>query len=299
MRKTATWLLFSMTAFHFSISQNVTADSSQTLGEVFVKAYEQNQSLRKVPAAINKINKASLERFSNTNILPALNSTSGVRMEERSPGSYRMNIRGSTLRSPFGVRNVKVYWDEIPFTDPGGNTYLNQLSYYNFNSIEIIKGPAGSLYGAGTGGAILINSNAAHPEPGLMVNLSYGSYDHSNVNVQFNQGTNNFRNSFTYSHQQSHGYRDHTSMRRDVATWQTQISSGKKNHCISIFFTVICFMKLPVLLRKLNIAKIPQQLVLQREHFQVPIKQRRQYIRKHGWVDLIIIINSMTTLKIV
>ena len=228
MRKTATCLLVCMAIYHFSNSQNVTADTSQTLGEVIVKAYEQNQSLRKVPAAINKVNKSSLERFSNTNILPALNSTPGVRMEERSPGSYRMNIRGSTLRSPFGVRNVKVYWDEIPFTDPGGNTYLNQLSYYNFNSLEVIKGPAGSLYGAGTGGAILINSNAAHPEPGLMVNLSYGSYDHSNMNVQFNQGKDNFRNSFTYSHQKSDGYRDHTSMRRDVATWQTQISSGKK-----------------------------------------------------------------------
>src|SRR5678815_4218868 len=110
MRKTATCLLFSMATFHFSNSQIVAADSSQTLGEVTVKAYEQNQSLRKVPAAINKINKGNLERFSNTNILPALNSTPGVRMEERSPGSYRMNIRGSTLRSPFGVRNVKVYW---------------------------------------------------------------------------------------------------------------------------------------------------------------------------------------------
>ena len=72
-------------------------------------------------------------------------------MEERSPASYRMNIRGSTLRSPFGVRNVKVYLDDIPFTDAGGNTYLNQLSYYNFNSIEVLKGPGGSLYGAGTG----------------------------------------------------------------------------------------------------------------------------------------------------
>jgi len=161
-----------MAIYNFSNSQNVSSDTSQTLGEVIVKAYEQNQSLRKVPAAINKVNKSGLERFSNTNILPALNSTPGVRMEERSPGSYRMNIRGSTLRSPFGVRNVKVYWDEIPFTDPGGNTYLNQLSYYNFNSIEVIKGPAGSLYGAGTGGAILINSNVANPEPGLLVNLS-------------------------------------------------------------------------------------------------------------------------------
>src|SRR4030095_5891883 len=214
MRKTASCLLFSMTVYYFSSSQNVAIDSSQTLGEVIVKAYEQNQSLRKVPAAINKINKSSLELFGNTTILPAFNSTPGVRMEERSPGSYRMNLRGSTLRSPFGVRNVKVYMDEIPFTDPGGNTYLNQLGYYNFNSIEIIKGPAGSLYGAGTGGAILINSTVANPDPGLMINLSYGSYDHSNVNIQFNQGKDKFRNSFTYSHQQSDGYRDHTSMRR-------------------------------------------------------------------------------------
>jgi len=111
MRKTATCLLVCMAIYHFSNSQDVTADTSQLLGEVIVKAYEQNQSLRKVPAAINKVNKSGLERFSNTNILPALNSTPGVRMEERSPGSYRMNIRGSTLRSPFGVRNVKVYWD--------------------------------------------------------------------------------------------------------------------------------------------------------------------------------------------
>jgi len=257
MKKATICLLFGVSTFLISNSQTI-IDSSQTLGEVVVKAFEQNQSLRKVPAAINQITRSRLERFSNTNILPALNSTPGVRMEERSPGSYRMNIRGSTLRSPFGVRNVKVYWDEIPFTDPGGNTYLNQLGHYNFNSIEIIKGPAGSLYGAGTGGAILINSNVAQPEPGLMANLSYGSYDHSNVNVQFNQGSDNFRNVFTYSHQQSHGYRDHTSMRREVATWRTQISSGKKESLHFNFLYGDLFYETPGALTKAEYKKDPR-----------------------------------------
>ncbi len=228
MRKATICLLFGLSEFFISNSQKTIIDSSQTLGEVVVKAYEQNQSLRKVPAAINQINKSRLERFSNTSILPALNSTPGVRMEERSPGSYRMNIRGSTLRSPFGVRNVKVYWDGIPFTDPGGNTYLNQLSFYNFNSLEIIKGPAGSLYGAGTGGAILINSDPEQPTQTLSANLEYGSYDLGSLNIQFDQGKEKLRNTFNYSHQQSHGYRYHTSMHRDVTTWQTQIASGKK-----------------------------------------------------------------------
>src|SRR6187399_1020914 len=209
--------LLSFFIYFNAFAQQENADSTKNLSEVVVKGYEQNKQLKQSSAAINYIGPPQLERFNNTSILPAMNSTPGVKMEERSPASYRMNIRGSTLRSPFGVRNVKVYLDDIPFTDAGGNTYLNQLGYYNFNSLEVIKGPAGSLYGAGTGGAILINSNAAHPEPGLMVSLSYGSYDHSNINVQFNQGKDNFRNTFTYSHQQSDGYRDHTEMRRDVA----------------------------------------------------------------------------------
>lgn len=257
MRKATIILLLGLLSFLFSNSQIIT-DSSQTLGEVIVKAYEQNQNLKKVPAAINQISKARLERFSNTNILPALNSTPGVHMEERSPGSYRMNVRGSTLRSPFGVRNVKVYWDGIPFSDPGGNTYLNQLSFFNFNSLEIVKGPAGSLYGAGTGGAILINSTTDQLAPTLAVNLVFGSYDLGSANIQFNQGKEKFRNTFNFSHLQSHGYRYHTSMRRDVVTWQTQIASGKKE---SVRFNLLygdLFYETPGALTKTEYEKDPR-----------------------------------------
>src|SRR5690606_32776978 len=123
--------------------------------------------LKEVTASINYIDKTQLERYNNTSLLPALNATPGVHMEERSPGSYRLNVRGSTLRSPFGVRNVKVYWNGIHLTDPGGSTYLNQLSYFNVRSIEVIKGPAGSLYGAGTGVALLINSGAVKEPSGV------------------------------------------------------------------------------------------------------------------------------------
>lgn len=69
-------------------------DSSQTLQEVTVKAYEQNRKLLQVPTAIAVVTKTQLMKFNNTNILPALNSNPGIRMEERSPGSYRPNIRG-------------------------------------------------------------------------------------------------------------------------------------------------------------------------------------------------------------
>src|SRR5215831_1074154 len=196
-----------------SSSQDQVPDSSKNLSEVTVKAFEQNKELKQTPAAINYVGPAQLQRFNNTNILPAVNSTPGVRMEERSPGSYRMNIRGSTLRSPFGVRNVKIYFDEIPFTDAGGNTYLNQLSYYNFNSIEIIKGPEGSIYGAGTGGVMLIRSQSDEWKKYFQATIIGGSYGLFNANAQLNVGSEKFQDHFNYSHQSSDGYRDHTSMR--------------------------------------------------------------------------------------
>src|SRR6185369_109417 len=151
----------------FLNAQEREQDSLQTLNEVIVKAYEQNRKLMQVPASIAVINKTQLSRFNNTNILSALNNNPGIRMEERSPGSYRLNIRGSSLRSPFGVRNVKTYYDDIPYTDPGGNTYLNQLGFYNIQSLEVIKGPGSSLYGAGTGGVLLLKTDHTGWHPGL------------------------------------------------------------------------------------------------------------------------------------
>lgn len=205
-------------------------DSSDTkpLGQVVVKAYEQNRKLTEVGAPVNFVSKASLNRFGNTSILPALNTNPGVRMEERSPGSYRLNIRGSSIRSPFGVRDVKIYWNEIPLTDPGGNTYLNQLGFYNFQSLEIIKGTAGSLYGAGTGGAVLINSMPSVWEKGISVDYSGGSYNSNNINVNIRAGDNDHRNSFAYSHQTSDGYRQQSQMRRDIASWETLLKTSEK-----------------------------------------------------------------------
>ena len=193
-----------------------------------IRAYEQNQGLKDIPAAINYIGGNTLNRFGNSSVISAINSTPGLRMEERSPGSYRFNIRGSSLRSPFGVRNVKVYFNDIPITDPGGITYVNQLGYYNFKSIEVIKGPGSSLYGAGTGGVLLIESVSDDMVSGASIQHSSGSYGSNNF---FGSATTRSTsgNSFMhtgYQHQTSKGYRAHSKLRRDVFSWNGRFTMG-------------------------------------------------------------------------
>ena len=223
-------LLMLLPVYSCASAQTTTQpDSVQILENIVVKAYENNSRLIDVPAAISLVTKTDLNRFNNTNILPAMNNNPGVRMEERSPGSYRLSIRGSSLRSPFGVRNVKVYYDGIPYTDPGGNTYLNQLGFYNIQSIEIIKGPAGSLYGAGTGGVLLLRNDVGQFHSGASVTYDGGSYNLNNVNANVRFGNNESNNTINYQHQTCDGYRDHTALRRDVITWDAVKKEGEKS----------------------------------------------------------------------
>ncbi|MEQ1676803.1 MAG: TonB-dependent receptor plug domain-containing protein [Chitinophagaceae bacterium] len=218
-------------------SQEESTDTSKTLDEVIVRAFEQNRNQRSTTTLVKIIEHNNADRYNKISLVHGLNTVPGVRMEERSPGSYRINIRGSSLRSPFGVRNVKVYWNDIPITDPGGNTYFNQLAYNNFSSIELFKGPAGSMYGAGTGGLILVN-NWDRWQPGISIEYITGSYNLHNIFTSVRFGNKENRNQITYAHNQSDGFRVQTKMRRDNFSWQSQLKlSEKQQLTASVLFS--------------------------------------------------------------
>jgi iron complex outermembrane receptor protein len=226
---------------HMVFSQNTEQDSAKILQPVLIQAYATDRPLNEVPAAIGYINTDNLNRFNNTSILPAVNTVPGVRMEERSPGSYRFSIRGSSLRSPFGVRNVKMYWNGLPLTDAGGNTYLNLIDFNSIGSMEIIKGPGGSLYGAGTGGVLLLNSplvKRGQLEFSAMVG-SYGSARFS-ISQQFQTKKVNLR--VQYANQQYAGYREQTKMSKHAINVDMITRLGLKSTLsATLFYTNLSY----------------------------------------------------------
>ncbi|HET7896249.1 MAG TPA: TonB-dependent receptor plug domain-containing protein, partial [Flavisolibacter sp.] len=231
---------------------------TNTLTTVEVKAYGQTRRLKDVPAAVGYVSNQTLQRFSPASIVPAVNTVAGVRMEERSPGSYRFNIRGSSLRSPFGVRNVKVYYNDIPYTDPGGHTYLNGLGYYNFGSIEILKGPGSSMYGAGTGGVLLIESMSANEQPNLFGEYAVGSYGLRNAYASVTTGTGSNENRIGFQHQVSDGYRYHSEMKRDVLSWAGTFHLGENQRLKTTFLYSDLFYETPGALTKAEYDQDPK-----------------------------------------
>jgi iron complex outermembrane receptor protein len=213
-----------MIAFYLPV---IAQDSIRSMQDIEVRGFETRRSQVNVPASISTITNRDLQRFSNTSLVPVMNTVAGVRMEERSPGSYRLSIRGSLLRSPFGVRNVKIYWKDIPLTDAGGNTYLNLLDFNGVGQVEILKGPAGSVYGAGTGGVVTLSEPAwtEGKKNRFMAQLNGGSFGAFGAALKWQGGTEKLNWQILQSHYQSDGYRQNSKMRRDLTqgnlNWQT------------------------------------------------------------------------------
>ena len=216
--------------FHIGFAQ---ADSTVLLGETIVKGFETNQSILKTGASVSKIVLKDIERFSNTTPLEVLNTQAGVRLEERSPGSFRLVIRGSSLRSPFGVRNVKVYWNGIPISDGNGQSYFNQLDINSVGSIEILKGPSGSIYGAGIGGVLNLQTKNAVAGNAVSTGLHVGSFNTLNSFLSYQNGNSKNNLFLNFSTNKTDGYRENSAMNRQ--TLNLSNTFFLKKHSLSVF----------------------------------------------------------------
>ena len=185
------------------------------LKEVTVSAYRDTKPLLALPSSVSVLDQSQLQLQHSQSLVPAMNTVPGVTMEERSPGSYRLSIRGSLLRSPFGIRNVKIYVDAFPLTDAGGNTYLNLVDANVIRQIEIAKGPEASLYGAGTGGVVLLNPIGLKGDTTAgSIRMSGGSFGLFHQNALLQKKWNRVFANVSQGYQRLDGYRENSAMRR-------------------------------------------------------------------------------------
>lgn len=240
-------LIFTVALIHVCAllqAQQTPGDTSRLLQEIVIEAFETNRRLDEVPASVGFLSGGELQRFNNTSVLPAVNIVPGVRMEERSPGSYRFSIRGSSLRSPFGVRNVKAYWNGLPFTDGGGNTYLNLLDFSSVGSMEIIKGPGGSLYGAGTGGVLLLKSPDVKQDQ-IQASSVFGSYGLQRYLVGGQLKRDNLSANVQFAHQRSDGYREQSALKRNALNADVKFRVGDRGTLTSTVIFSNLFYETP------------------------------------------------------
>lgn len=150
-----------------------------------------------------------LNRNNPNSIEQSLGTLAGVQVDKRTNfGGQRIVIRGYGNDQKFNNWGIKAYLNSVPFTNADGVTLLEDLDFSLINNVEVIKGPAATLYGGGVGGVVRFYMR---PETEKGVKLTQkttvGSFKYFQSSTRIDAVTESSSMMLNYSHVESDGYR--------------------------------------------------------------------------------------------
>jgi iron complex outermembrane recepter protein len=115
------------------------------------------QALNDIPASISALSADDLARSGATSFQDLAGVVPGFAVFDTGPNQKKIKLRGVSGSSESEPNEtVGVYLDDISITNPGGTNNENgaspDFSLYDVERIEVLKGPQGTLYGAGSMG---------------------------------------------------------------------------------------------------------------------------------------------------
>ena len=134
------------------------------LGEIVVTATKRSEPLQSVPIAISAVTGESLLKMGATDFAGYARSIPSLSFTDTGTGQSVVAIRG--INPSVGAGAVHFYIDETPIPVSQGNYGGGQLNpkLVDVDRVEVLRGPQGTLYGAGSvGGTIRLIPNAPDP----------------------------------------------------------------------------------------------------------------------------------------
>jgi iron complex outermembrane receptor protein len=156
----------------------VLAETAATLTPIVVSATRERRSLAEVPVAVSVADETTIQSGRTAGLHEVLRLTPGVQATSRfGLDDVNLSIRGSGVRTTFGVRGVAVVVDGVPVTEPDGQTRLDIIELGTARQVEVVRGPASALYGGtAAGGVVNVISRSPEEARGVTVRASGGSF---------------------------------------------------------------------------------------------------------------------------
>ena len=157
-------------ALHAQQTDTATTDNVPLyhLEGITVTVSRSREDINRLPYAVSLVSAPQIHGLDPAiSLQESLAEIPGVLVDDRYNFALgnRISIRGFGARSQFGVRGVRIIQDGIPLTLPDGQAQLNNVDLAAAGRIEVIRGPAASLYGNASAGVISIRTAAPPDAP--------------------------------------------------------------------------------------------------------------------------------------
>lgn len=150
-----------------SFSGSSSGDAGGELEEIVVTAQKRKEILQDVPISISIISGADLDSSSAQGTTEVLRTVPGVAAtESNQTGGTQLTVRGVSAADPMfaGSSPIAYYLDSAPFGFVR-SAIVPDPNVFDLQRIEVLRGPQGTLYGAGgQGGVVRVLTNPANPD---------------------------------------------------------------------------------------------------------------------------------------
>lgn len=192
--------------------------SAVSLQPVVVTANREMQSRTAAPVAISSLSKSALNETKPKLLYEAINKISGVHMVNLGNEEHSMSIR-----QPFTTRAVYSYLEDgIPLRPTGlfNHNALIEVNMDGISRLEVVKGPASSLYGGNAiGGTINVITQTPSFFPTAEFGLQRDNFGYSRAELTTGNTFGDF-GIFVggYVARQRDGWRDHSDFDKNSVT---------------------------------------------------------------------------------
>lgn len=203
-------LLFALAA---SVAHGQAAAPGDVLDEIVVTATRMQSTVREVPRSISRVGEDRIQNATQQlGLDEALAVVPGLYMQNRYNFSQdlRISLRGFGARSGFGIRGIRVYVDGIPETLPDGQAQVDSIDLGSAKSIEVLRGPASSLYGNAAGGVIAVETELDDLTPFVEAGLAGGELGFERYQLKSGGSFDSVDYLVNASRQEIDGYRDYS-----------------------------------------------------------------------------------------
>ena len=204
------------------------------LNEVIVSGSREVQKRTEVPVAINVISKTQINDTKATRLDMLVNKVPGVFMVDLGNEQHSMAVR-----QPLGYSSLFLYLEDgIPIRTVGdfNHNALIEINQASLQRIEVIKGPASSLYGSeAVGGALNFITQSPTPFLSGKVQAQVGSlgYKRTDVSVSNTYGKLGIYLGGYYANQDQK-VAEHNDFNKTAVTLRADYAFNKKTKLVTV-----------------------------------------------------------------
>jgi iron complex outermembrane receptor protein len=175
-----------------------------------VTASAARESLNQAPTGQTEttIDRSQFDNRPAFSVGDVLSNSPGVSVKQgNGPRDVGISIRGSNARNGFGIRNIVIFDDGFPVTQPDGLSRSDLIDPRAYGAIDVIRGPSSALYGNyATGGALNFRTRPGGTIDGVEYGVDGGSFGYLNNYLAAGKKLGNFEASLFASDARGDGF---------------------------------------------------------------------------------------------